>query len=186
MKHVKVAILLASGLLAAAAAAEAQEKKMETPKPGPEQKRLGFFAGNWKSESDMKAGPWGAGGKVTGEARCTWMQGGFFLVCHETAKGAMGNIQGLGVFGYDANAKQYTWNGFNSMGENEHANGKLDGKTWTYEAENMMGGKSIKGRYTITETSPTSYDFKLETSEDGKTWTGMMEGKVTKEGAAKK
>ena len=46
MRHVKVAILLASGLLTAAAAARAQEKNMEPPKPGSEHQRLGFFAGN--------------------------------------------------------------------------------------------------------------------------------------------
>src|SRR4029079_1391256 len=96
-------------------------------------------------------GPWGAGGKVTGESRCSWMQGGYFVVCHETASGAMGKIEGLGVMGYDTNAKQYTWNGFNSMGENERAVGKRDGKTWTYEADNMKGGNAINARDTDTE-----------------------------------
>jgi hypothetical protein len=38
----------------------------------------------------------------------------------------------------------------------------------------------------MVETSPTSYDFKMETSEDGKTWSPMMEGKVTKKVAEKK
>ena len=191
MKHMKMAILLTSGLLTAAAAAPAQEKKseekkMEMPKPAAEHKRMGYFVGNWKSESDVKPGPWGAGGKMAGDAQCAWMQGEYFVVCHETATGTMGRVQGLSVFGYDANAKQYTWNGFNSMGENEHATGKVDGKVWTYENESAMAGKTMKGRYTITETSPTSYDFKFETSEDGRTWTGMMEGKVTKQGVAAK
>ena len=191
MRHMKIALLLTSGLLTATVAAQAQEKKseerkMEMPKPAAEHKRLGFFVGNWKSEGEAKPGPWGPGGKMTGDSHCTWMSGGYFVVCHENASGAMGKMQGLGVFGYDPNAKQYTWNGFNSMGENEHATGKLDGKVWTYENESAMGGKTMKGRYTITETSPTSYDFKFEMSEDGKTWNGMMEGKVTKQGAEKK
>jgi len=186
MKHTKLVILVTAGLLAAAAAAQAQEKKMEAPKPAPEVKRLAFFGGDWTSEGEMKAGPWGAGGKFTGTSHCKWMDGGFFLVCTEVGTGAMGKIHGMSVMGYDAAAKTYTWNGFNSMGENEKASGSVNDKTWTYTNESNMGGKMIKGRYTMTETSPTSYDFKMETSEDGKTWGQMMQGKVTKKAATEK
>jgi hypothetical protein len=98
----------------------------------------------------------------------------------------MGKMHSMGVLGYDAAAKSYTYNGFNSMGENEHANGSVNAKVWTYTNESVMNGKTMKGRYTMTETSPTAYDFKLETSEDGKTWGAMMEGKVTKKAAAEK
>ncbi len=159
---------------------------MEAPKPAPEVKNLDYFAGHWTSEGEMKPGPWGAGGKMTGDSHCSWMSGGFFLVCNEDVSGTMGKMHGMGVLGYDAGSKSYTWNGFNSMGENEHAKGAKDGKTWTYTTESMMGGKPMKGRYTMVETSPTSYDFKMETSEDGKTWSPMMEGKVTKKVAEKK
>ncbi|HYB54169.1 MAG TPA: DUF1579 family protein, partial [Thermoanaerobaculia bacterium] len=179
MRHSKLAILLALGLVTAAAAS-AQEKKMEAPKPAPEVQKLAYFVGNWTTEGEMKPGPWGAGGKITGSEHCVWMSGGFFVVCHSDGAGAMGNVYGLGVMGYDAAAKGYTWNGFNSMGENEHATGLYDGKSWVYTNEQMMGGKMIKGRYTVTETSATGYDFKLETSEDGKTWASMMEGKAAK------
>jgi hypothetical protein len=51
MKHVRLAILLASGLLLATAALQAQEKKMEAPKPGPEVKKLGYFVGTWNTEA---------------------------------------------------------------------------------------------------------------------------------------
>ena len=187
MKPSKLAILVTAGLLATAVAGQAQEKKMEAPKPAPEVKKLGFFVGDWTTEGEMKPGPWGAGGKMTGISHCSWMQGGFFVVCRDEGSSvAMGTVHGLGVMGYDAASKSYTWNGFNSMGENEHATGSVDGKTWTYTNESMMNGKTVEGRYTITETSPTSYDFKMETSEDGKAWGAMMEGKVTKKAAAGK
>jgi hypothetical protein len=194
MKHLKLA-LTASCLLIVAFAAQAQEKKMEAkadakkmemPKPAPEVKNLGYFVGDWTSEGNLKPGPWGAGGKMTGASHCAWMPGNYFVVCNETDSGAMGNMHGLGVLGYDPATKMYTYNGFNSMGENEHAAGTRDGNTWTYTNESMMGGKMMKGRYTMTETSPTGYEYKLETSEDGKTWTSMMEGKVTKKAAPEK
>jgi len=184
MKGFKLAILAVSCLLIVAFAAQAQEKKMEAkkegakkmemPKPAPELKNLDYFVGDWTSEGEMKPGPWGAGGKMTGTSHCSWMPGNYFVVCNESGSGAMGKMHGLGVLGYDPATKMYTYNGFNSMGENEHAAGTRDGKTWTYTNESMMGGKMMKGRYTMNENSPTSYDFKLETSEDGKTWTEFM------------
>jgi Protein of unknown function (DUF1579) len=186
MKHVKLAILATAGLLTTAAAAQAQEKKMEAPKPAPEVKNLDYFVGSWHSEGEMKPGPWGPGGKFTGDSNCSWMPGGFFVVCNEDGSGPMGKMHGMGVLGFDSTGKAYTYNGFNSMGENEHATGMRDGKTWTYNTESMMGGKMVKGRYTMVESSPTSYTFKMESSEDGKTWSGLMEGKVTKKGADKK
>jgi hypothetical protein len=184
MKHIKLAALVAAVLLAASAEAQAQEKKAEMPKPSPEVKALGFFVGNWKTEGEMKPGPWGAGGKMSGDSRCTWMEGGYFVVCKDEATGAMGRVSGLGVMGYDAAGKHYTWNGFNSMGENDHAAGSRDGKTWTYNNESVMNGKPMKGRYTIVETSATGYDFKMESSADGKTWATVMEGKVSRKTAA--
>ena len=180
MRNWKLAILVASGWLAAVAAAQAQEKKMELPKPGPEHKKLDYFVGNWHSEGEMKDGPWGPGGKMSGEAKCSWMPGEFFVVCHDEGVGPMGKMHGLGVMGYDAAAKAYTWNGFNSVGENEHASGTVEGKTWTYTNESMMGGKPMKGRYTMVEKSPTSYTFKFEGSGDEEAWSTLMEGTVTK------
>ncbi len=43
-----------------------------------------------------------------------------------------------------------------------------------------MGGKTDPVALHIVETSPTSYTFKWETSEDGKTYATIMEGKSTK------
>ncbi len=185
MKHLKLAILVTAGLLTAAAAAQAQEPKMETPKPGPEHQKLGYFVGKWHSEGDIKPGAMGPGGKMTGEDDCHWI-GGFFVACHSTSAGPMGKVTGLGVMGYDAAGKTYTWNGFNSWGENEHATGSVDGKTWTYTSESVMNGKPMKARYTIVEGGPDGYTFKFEGSQDGgATWLTIMEGKVTRAAAAK-
>ena len=177
MKPIAIAILAA--VIAAAVPAAAQDKP-QAPKPGPEHKKLGYFVGNWRSEGEMKPGPMGPGGKMSGNDKCKWMADGFFVTCNMAGTSPMGKMSGLGVMGYDSARKAYTWNGFNSMGENESAAGTVDGKTWTYTNESVMGGKNVKGRYTIVELSPDSYTFKLETSEDGKSWAPMMEGKATR------
>jgi hypothetical protein len=43
-----------------------------------------------------------------------------------------------------------------------------------------MAGMTMKGKFTIKVTSPTSYTFTFDMSEDGTKWSTVMEGKATK------
>lgn len=170
--------LILSGSLVAALVLASQDT--EAPKPGPEVKKLEVFAGKWSGESDMKSGPWGPGGKMTGEDDCTWFEGGFQLVCRSTGSGAMGKVKGEGIIGWNPEEKRYKYSGFDSTGMMLSASGTNTGNTWNWTGEDMMGGKLVKSRYTIVLTSPTTQTFKWEMSEDGKTWKTMVEGKSTK------
>ena len=155
--------------------------QMPTPKPAPELKKLDYFLGTWTLEGDMKPGPMGPGGKMTETERTEWMDGGFFLVSHIDFKSAgMGNGTGISFLGYNANDKVYTYDGFNSMGEAEHAKGTLDGDTWTYTAGEKMNGQTMNGRFTIKQLAPTSYSFKFEMSPPGGEFATVMDGKATK------
>src|SRR4051812_32000754 len=84
----------------------------EPPKPGPDTKKLDAFAGKWQGEGDMKAGPWGPGGKMANEDDCSWFDGGWQLVCHSTGKGAMGTIKGEGVMSWSPEDKVYKYMGY--------------------------------------------------------------------------
>jgi hypothetical protein len=177
MRRVMTAVFAAVCVLTGAALAQ-QESKM--PMPGPEHKRLAYFVGTWTSEGEMKPGPYGPGGKFTSTDKNEWFPGDFFVVMHSSSSGSMGQMHELAVMGYNAEDKQYTYDGYSSMGEHEVFTGTLAGDTWTWLGESKMGGKMIKGRYSIKELSPTSFDFKYEYSLDGTTWTNAMEGKATK------
>lgn len=170
-------ILAAWLVLAAAALAQ-----MEMPKPGPEHKKLDAFAGTWTLDGDIKPGPMGPGGKVTESEKCEWMEGGFFLVCHIDFKTAMtmGNGSGISFMGYSTDDKSYTYREFNSWGEFTDSKGSVDGDTWTWINDEKMGAMTMKGRFTMKVTSPTSYNFMYESSQDGTKWTTVMEGKATK------
>lgn len=172
------AALVISLLVAACAAAQTQPQK--PPTPGAEVKKLDYFAGNWKSEGDMKPSSFGPGGKFSANEQNEWMPGGFFLLSHADESTPMGNGKGLAIFGYDTNEKVYTYQAFNSMGEAEHAKGTLAGDTWTWTNEEKMQGKLMRGRYTVTTLSPTSYTFKFEMAPEGGEWATVMEGKATK------
>jgi hypothetical protein len=163
--------------LVLAAAALAQ---MEMPKPGPEHKKLDMFAGAWTLEGDMKPSAMGPGGKMTENEKCEWMEGGFFVVCHSDLKSAMGNGVGLSLMGYSADDKAYTYREFNSWGEFDDSKGSVDGDTWTWTNDEKMGGVTMKGRFTMKVTSPTSYNFTFEMSQDGTKWSTVMDGKATK------
>jgi Protein of unknown function (DUF1579) len=170
-----------------AAEKKAPEKKMEKPQPAPEVKKLGYFVGTWTSEGEMKENPFGMpAGKFSGTDKCEWFTGGFHVVCHSTGKGPMGAMHGLGILAYNTEEKVYTYYGIDNMGFAEQSKGKVDGNNWVYTAEGKMGGKAYQGRYTMNSSSPDSYMFKYETSDDGQKWNLMMEGKATKAGAAEK
>ena len=58
--------------------------------------------------------------------------------------------------------------------------GTVEGDTWTYTDESLMGGQKVKSRVTLKTLSPTAYTFTMEIQgPDGK-WAPMMEAKSTK------
>lgn len=152
--------------------------QMNMPKPGPEQKKLDYFTGNWTCDSDLKPGPMGPGGKMTMTDDTKWMDGGFFVVIHSQYKSPMGNGSGLAFLGYDSDEKKYTYNEFNSDGEAVVSKGTADGDSWTWIGD--MKQPAGKGRFTEKILSPASYLFKFEMSSDGANWTPVMDGKCTK------
>ena len=168
------------GLCLVAGTALAQ-KPQEPPKPGPEVKRLGVFEGKWTGDAEIKPSAFSpAGGKMSSKDECTWSDGGWQLVCKGSSTGAMGNTTGTNVMGWNADEKAYKFMGYDSMGMMTTAKGTLKDKTWTWLGVDKVGGKTVHSRYTIVETSPTSYTFKWETSGDGKTYATIAEGKSTK------
>jgi hypothetical protein len=183
MKRFKLAILLTSGLLIAAVAVQGEEKKAGPPKPGPEVKKLAYFTGAWTSEGEIKPNPMMPAGKFTSNDSCSWYKGGFHVVCHSKGSGPMGAVQSLGILGYSTEEKAYTYDGIDNSGHADHATGTTDGKTWSYTSAEKMGGKTMYGRYTMSDLAPDSYGFKYEMSEDNKTWNAVMEGKVTRAAA---
>ena len=154
--------------------------QMAPPKPGPELKRLDYFAGTWAVEGDMKPSQFGPGGKMTEVEHNDWEQGGFFLFCKLEFKSAMGDGTGLSIMGYDPGNKVYSYDSFNSWGEAEHAKGTVSGDTWTWTSESKMMGKPTQTRFTVKELPPASYTFKFEMAGADGAWATVMDGKATK------
>jgi hypothetical protein len=122
----------------------------------------------------------GPGGKMTMSDKNEWMPGGLFLTMHSSFNSDMASGSGIAFMGYDPDSKQYTYDEFNSMGERTHSTGTVNGDTWTWVGDQKMGDQTMKGRFTTKILSPTSYSFKFEMSQDGTTWSTIMDGKSTK------
>ena len=155
------AILL---LIVTATRAHAQR---QAPKPGPELKRLEYFAGDWKSEATMEPG-----GKFTSTSAVRWMDGGFFLVVQSKFAMQFGAGTGNEVIGYDEKAKTYWYDSFNSLGQHQTATGVVHDDTWVWTSSGMSLPKS---RFTEKIISPDSYRFDLEVS-NGTGWSSIMKG----------
>jgi hypothetical protein len=149
-------------------------------KPGPEHKRMGYFAGQWTFQGEAKASPMGPAGKIMMTETCEWFSGGFQLVCRTKGTSPRGASTGQSIMGYDSGRQAYTYYALSSLGDNIFVRGTVDGKTWTWTDEMMVEGKPMKLRATVTEDTATSYSFKLEVSFDGSPMTVVEEGKATK------
>jgi hypothetical protein len=151
-------------------------------KPGPEHQRLAYFVGKWTTEGDMKASPMGPGGKISSTDACEWFEGRYAVICHSEGKTPMGASKSIGIISYSSEEKVYTYYAVDNsnMTMTSVPRGTVQGDTWTYTDESMMGGKKVKTRVTIKELPPTAYTFRMELQgADGK-WAPMMESKSTK------
>jgi hypothetical protein len=168
-------------VLLVAVIARAQQAPAGPPKPGPEHKRLAMFAGKWTSSGEMKDGPWGPGGRTSGDEKCEWFEGGFALACHSQGSGPMGKVKAMYFLTYKPEEKVYVYTYISSIGEFETSAGTVQGKVWTWRGESKMGGKTLKNRFVLTEESNDAYHYTGDFSEDGgKTWKPMMSGKSTR------
>lgn len=148
----------------------------EMPQAQEEHKRLSAFAGNWSGEEKMHPSPWDAqGGSAMAKIAARLDLDGFFLVSNYTQeRGGQVSYRGHGVIGYDPVKGQYTHHWFDSMGSPVYgpAIGKWAGNTLAFESEGPMG----HARYVYRTEADGKYTFKLENSQDGKTWATFMEG----------
>jgi hypothetical protein len=180
MEHSKSFVFTALALFLFAGVALAQEA-MEAPQPTAEHEALGAFVGSWEGQGELEPGPFGPGGPMKWTEDCAWFGGTkFHVVCKSDGMGPMGPTKGLGIMGYDAAKKVYTHYGVDSSGWAGYAEGGRSGDTWSFSNTETVEGKTYHSRFSMQMSSPTAMKFKWEMSEDGKTWTTMMDGTTKK------
>ncbi len=173
----RVAVVLAVFLGAVGLVAQ----KPEMPKPGPEHQQLQAFVGTWTFEGEMKPGPMGPGGKMTGTDRIQWLPGNFAVERRFEGTGPMGKISGIEIMTYDPAKKAHTYTYFDNMGSIGSGTLTISGSTWTGTGTSNMAGKTMHDRCKLTlGAGSTTLAISCEMSTDGKTWTHVFDGKATK------
>ena len=151
-----------------------------TNKPAGELRKLDYFVGTWVVEGEFKDGVMGPSGKITGTDRYEWMPGGYFLALHSDFKSPEEDGAILAIVGYDKQNDIYTYYAFSSKGDVQQAKGTLHSDTWIWIGHARLGGKDTQSRFLVKMLNPTCYSFQFVTSEDGISWTTVLEGKANK------
>jgi len=154
--------------------------------PFAEVRRLGDLVGTWKISGQVQKSPMGPGGKMDATETCAWFEGEYFVVCHTSGTTPMGKTAGMSTFGWDGDHKNYTFQSIDNFGMASTAKGKLDGNTWTWSSEEMMGGKKMKSRFVLVQESPDHRRMSWSISPDGQTWSELFSGDETREKASKR
>lgn len=154
--------------------------EMGMPTVQEQHKKLALFAGNWAGEEKMYPSPWDPeGGMALGKMVSKIDLDGFFLIQdYIQERGGQVSFRGHGILGWDGQIDKYTMHWFDSMGMPAHepALGAWDGNTLRFEHTTPMGQQ----RYLFISEGPSRYSFKMENSQDGKSWTTFMEGHYNK------
>ena len=155
----------------------------QTPKPGPEVQKLGYYVGKWEGHGETKGRPFGGpAGKLSSKFTCEWFAGKFQVVCRGEETGPT-DTRGLflSIKTYDEQAKTYPEYSISSLGDSGYSQGSaLVGGKLTYLRTVGEGAKTTKIRYTEERVSPVFMTYKAEAAIGAGPWTVIAEGKITK------
>ncbi len=172
MKRIGFTVGLAIVVLAVALLAQTA-----APKPGPEQKKLNIWVGDWTYEGENQATPLGPAGKYVGKMTVRPILGGFFV----EFQGKEGSLSWQEVDGYDALNKTFFWTGFGSDGNVNAVTYTINGTTVEYSGTVRLGEKQYRIRGTCVFAADfMSFVDKRELSVDGQTWMPNFQSKDVK------
>ncbi len=164
-----------------------QAQISDRPKPGPEQKKLEVWVGEWKYAGSLSDTPLGPGGKFAGKTTSRMILDGLFLESRGEDKGVYGGkallYKAVGLQWYDPKTKTYLDQHFDNDGVVGGGVTTVTGNTWTSTGtQTDSKGKSYKTRTTATVSSDgkTGTQKSELSADDGKTWMPYWEDTLKK------
>jgi hypothetical protein len=154
-----------------------QQQAQAQPTP---QQMMGYFAGDWSLTGTAKISPNSPSAPFSSTEHGEWLPGGYFLEIRSVSHGPLGDVHGVRMMEYNTEKSLFTYNAYNSLGEHQIAICKVQGDIWVWNADEKMNGIAVKGRHTLTLTSPNSYNYKSEVQKPDGGWVTVAEGKATR------
>ena len=147
-----------------------------TPESSGARDKLAAFLGNWESKGTFKDTLLSKASAVTSKQSCAWSPFEKYLICDQTL--SLGTDQ-LTVFSWNEKENSYQYCTIQNPGSPAHCDAfVIDGNVWTFFNSFENKGKKISIRTLNTFDAPGHEVFKTEFSEDGKSWTTMLEGEA--------
>ena len=146
-------------------------KKKAPPSPAD---KLDYFAGVWQEIGEWKASVLGPAGWFDTMDYNQWKKD---HLSQRWARVSGGTGGGAMTYRYDSKERVYTCHEVYTQKSSDWE-GTLKGDTWTWTGEvgRLEDGRTVKGRLTEKELSPTSYSIEYEISIKGGKWTKVMTG----------
>lgn len=150
------------------------------PRPTSAHKKLERLAGQWTGREQISPSPWDPrGGPAVGRVRNRVVLDGFAVIQeYEQERDGGAGFKGHGVFRWDVLQNCYVFHWFDSMGmPPTEYRGTFEGDVLKLTAPAPQG----QSRAVFDLAQPNKYTFRLEVSQDGKTWHPFLEGKYEKQ-----
>ncbi len=142
-------------------------------------KRLSAFVGTWKADNDPDSSGESA---VSAISTIQWSANGNYLIADQKVTNQGTTTNNLSIYSYNADKDDYTLTLVGVPGMEPFT------IPVTYKGDELFylgsytdnSGKKIYTRTVNSFLSPTTYTFKVQSSDDNEHWTTSLSGKSTR------
>jgi len=145
--------------------------------PTAKRQPLSAFLGHWEGSGKFLQTKYSKPQTVTSTADCNWTPQGSALICEMTVHDDKGEHTQLSLDAPNTAGAGYVYYTITPGHAPFAGELKIDGNTWTYGPSVDSEDQTPQFR-TSNVFSGDTESFKTEFTEDGKTWTTMLEGSM--------
>jgi hypothetical protein len=159
----------------------ATQGQLPVPLPNPEFRKLQVLVGQWTYTGEYKTGPWGPGGKITGEYTFRFILNGFVLEARVTERNARGETHFLEIDTYNAAKSSISFTEYSDVDTSYSGVVNISGSTITRNGTVTAAGRQFAVRETlILSGDRTGATVNGELLSEGKMWLPYFQAKLTK------
>lgn len=143
-----------------------------------ENKKLNVFIGKWHTTGDIYGKDGEVIGKVDAIDTYDWLPGQYAMIHYADSQMSNIKIHGIEIIGYDPARQTYFGPFFDNQGSVGSEELRLDGETWTWYGENVMGVKyhRCKAVFEMANLIIATHEY----SDDNRIWNKWMDIKLSK------